>query len=361
MPYAKRKKHSKKNRRYGKRGDQLPWHPPQLPPGSFPDDPSKYTRKWNYRPQDDHSGKVMVSNAFIKGSTLNAKQKRKYHDSPSLEYQYCSSWSLASGAGVGINPGIYTITDIQSVFSGNALNGQLVAETFSSSTAQQALKPVTRVNANVSVLVKNFEWTFEMTNMAPNVTFCTLYICKARDDTGSTTNVPSLVWENAVDDQAGVDATYGTAAIVSKLWPFGKPKPNASFRESWTIIHTKDLDFDPGETKRHVVNCQINKERDFADIVENSAGYLKGISHYAFIVGRGGPADTSNTTAVGTIEFSPCKIIGVSGIKQRITVAEKASKILNQYNGLPTAGAANLYTMNDDSGAAVNVNTVNYG
>jgi len=308
----------------------------------------------------DETGKVMASTAYIKGSHLTPAEKLRFHDAPSLEYQYANSFSVTSGAGVGINPSIYTITDIQSIYGASAFSSQLVAGAFGSSTTQAGLAPVTSVNADVDVLTKSAEWTFEIVNMGPNIAFGTLYICKARDDTTSIT-VPSSAWEQGVDDEAGVTATYGTAAVVKSTWPFGRPKPAKGFRATWTIVGAYDMDFDPGETKRHTVVIGINKIRSYNDIIQCTNGCLKGVTHYAFMVARGGPGDTSNTTAAGTIEFTPIKLIAIHGIKMRIAVAEKPSKVLNQYSGLPTSGSTNLYTMNDDTGANVNVNTVNYG
>lgn len=308
----------------------------------------------------DSAGKVMQTSAFVKGSKMTPKLRSKYADAYEWNYQYAASFGFTSGAGAGIDTSKYQISDLQSVYTGTALVGTLVPMAFSATSNSTGDAPVISQNTNYSVLCTNVKISLEMVNMAPSVTFVTLYIVKARDDTFTQLVAPSTAWETAVDNISGVTAGTGTPANVKSTWPFGRPTPNQSFKDVWTTVHTCDIDLDPGETRRHVVDIQINKERDWFDISQNT-GCLKGITHYIFAATRGAPGDTSNTPALGTVMFCPHKIVGVCGIEQKGKVAIKTSKVLNQTSSISTAGAAALYTMNDDKGAADNVVTVNYG
>jgi len=308
----------------------------------------------------DSAGKVMQTEAFVKGSKMTPKMKEKYADALEWHYQYCANFGFTSGAGAGIDTSKYQVADMQSFYTGTALVGTLVPMAFSANSTTTGTAPTISQNTNYSVLATNVKVTVELVNMAPSVTFLTIYIVKARDDAFTQLTVPSTAWETAVDNISGVTAVTGTAANVKSTWPFGRPTPNQSFKDVWTTVHTQDMDLDPGETRRHIINIQINKERDWYDLQQNT-GAVKGITHYIFAVARGAPGDTSNTPALGTVMFCPHKIVGVCGIEQKGKVALKPSKVLNQTNTISTAGAAALYTMNDDKGSADNVVTVNYG
>lgn len=269
------------------------------------------------------------------------------------EYQYVTDFNVASNVGVNTNPSRYYLANVQEIYSGVGLTGTMVPMAFGQTAAEAALAPTT-TSATTEVLIRRAEYTMEFTNMAPQPCFLTIYVLKSAKDTGSdVAGTPSVIWESAVDDESG---TAG-AANVSSLWPFGRPTPNKSFRDRWTTVHTFDCTLSVGEVRRHTMHIGINKHRNYGDLLQNQ-GFLKGITHYCLVVARGPPTDTNNSALAGTIMFAPTKVVGVIGTKQYVTVTEKQSKVLNQYNGLPTVGVAALYSVNDDSGAAVNVNQV---
>lgn len=299
---------------------------------------------------------VKQTHAYIAGSKLSPSEQRLFQNANKAEYQYTTSFFVTSGAGAGHDPSKHVIKDIALVFDGLGITGTLVPMCFSQTSGEAGIKPGL-LNASIPVLLKRVQYDIEFVNQSPSSQFVTIYIVKAARDTATTSTLPSAAWETSVNSESG---TAG-AASVTATWPFGRPTPNQAFKNHWTTIHTFDCTLNPGEARRHSVEVGVNKIRDYQAMTVNTA-YVKGISHYVFMVARGTPGDTSNTSTAGTIMFTPTKIIGIIGIKQYIAVTNKQSKIVNQFNDLPTTGSTNLYVINDDSGAATDANlAANFG
>lgn len=301
-------------------------------------------------------GTIRSTQHFIKGPSLTDAQRNKFRDAYTAEYQYVGSFGISSGKGTAQDPSRQYVTNIQSLYSGNAVTAVMTPLAFQQSAGAAGLQPGSQT-AEVDILIPHFEWTFEFTNMAPSCAFVTIYILRSRKDTGSSIITPQVLWETAVDQQAG----SALASTISQNWPFQRAQGNKGFNEQWETVHTLECTMNPGEVRRHQINAQVNQVRSYAELSANQ-GWVKGMTYYAMLVARGTPADSANTNAIGTIQIAPCKIVGIYGVKQHCKVAMQQSKILAQFNSLPTVGTATQYTINDDSGAVVGLHTdANYG
>lgn len=302
--------------------------------------------------QISNSDHIRQTFAKVRGSKLSPSDHKLFDTGNKAEYQYVAGFTLATNVGVSTDPSKHYVQNLQLLGDGTGITGTLVPLCFNQNAGEAAIAPGT-YNAGMEILMRRYEINVEFVNMSPGSQFVTLYFVKSNGDTAvTTTGTPSVAWETAVDEVSGLPNSLTTN---SSLWPFGRPTPNKGFRDRWTTVHTFDCTLNPGEGRRHTVQIGVNKKRTYADILHNP-GFVHGITHYVFMVARGLPADTLNTPVGGTVMFAPSKIVGVIGTKQHITCAERPSKVLGQFTNLPTVGVASLFSINDDSGAAVNVN-----
>jgi len=314
------------------------------------------TKKEPKKAQIVASDTIKVSRFKLKGKPLSKRNATLFQASYKNRYEFTGAFSGTTSQGVATDPSKQYITAINSFMAGVAYTGTHVPQCFQLNATTTGLAP-SASNGNFAVLTRSAKWTLEFTNMAPSSAIVTFYLVKAKKSTGTGTITPVTYWETAIDAESGV---LGSGTLTS-TFPFNTPRTVTAFKDAWSIVHTLETTLNPGECQRHIINAPaLNIVKNYQKYVNNQ-GWVANNTYYLFFTQRGTPADTSNTTAIGTVEFAPSKIVGVFGYELTTAVSPTRQVNTTQTTTLPGVGVANLYSMNDDSGGNVNVNTVNYG
>lgn len=304
-----------------------------------------------------HSNLHLPANNIIKQCTVNIKnkatdsQKARFKDGTYGSYQSAGTFSMVSGIAAG-NLNVQKAQYIGSIWGGTEI-GAISANSWRATAAWYALRPSTAASDMEGItLLKSFTSQLEFTNMEPTATFLSIYVLKSRVDS-TTVLDPSTIWESSIDACIG-DNPASTIGMPNAT-PSGQ-----LFHSTYKIVDATHLAIGVGETRRHNINIYLNKVVPLRGVAANAM--IKGITHQIMFVARGVPVDTDPTQAAGLIMYSPVKFIGVMTSRYVTKAAVKPSRVNYQTNNVSSVGAGSaLYTMNDDTGASVNVATVAVG
>lgn len=311
------------------------------------------TRKRKSDTLHDHGGLIGITRWSTSNKTPKTAKLLKAIGSTAT-YDSVATFNVVSGI-LGSTLVLQNVSEICRLWGSPDIK-VLWNKAYAANSGWASLQPgLTAAQRTGRLFLKSARLAFEWTNMEPASNVCTLYVlrCKQNEDT----NVTSVDrWEQ------GIDATSGLAGIsnTTGLFPGAKPNKLQGFNQWYTIVHSKTWGMNPGETKRHEINININKFINWKQL-EDGPNSLRGYTYRFLMVARGTPADDKNDQTVGTIYFAPTKLVGVFTTTYQSKWFPLAPDVTYQTSAMSAVTPSALYTMSDDAGVSVNVLTAPTG
>lgn len=200
--------------------------------------------------------------------------------------------------------------------------------------------PTTAHYKSAKLLLQNCDLKYRIMNQNPAVVELDIYNLVS-NLTQPTILSPIAAWDNGLNDIYANNTAITSASIDTR------PNSSRQFTQTWKIVKKTTVSLQPGKQHNHFWAFQPNRVVDtdyFAQYAQ-----VKGLTAVCMFVARGGIADSATTAAVGTIAFTPIKIVFV----EEITFG---SKLVNfwprsyQFNSTLAAAPSHLYVQDEESG-----------
>lgn len=273
----------------------------------------------------------------------------KYKNSPIAKIykaltNSCTVETFESG-GVATTFNTQSVTQLSNVYTGGSNDTSII---FNDAIAWLNIGTTTASSPSLQTYQKSFK--FELNNVISTTLFCNqspsgieieLLDCVAKltKNNGST---PYNDWHNGLIEIG--------AASNGELFPYSVPTTSKLFNINWNIVKRTKVELGPGRSHEHVFDFKPNRIVDTNYFVDYEQ--VKGLTHATMIIVRGMLSDSSNTQTVGTVGFSPAKLIWVRRKKYVTRVLSSNPRsyyAVNNLNSIP----ATLYEMSEGSGAPV--------
>jgi len=200
-----------------------------------------------------------------------------------------------------------------------------------------------------SILLEKVNVKLRLLNQALASIELDVYLVHPKNTTSST-RTPRDTWNDGLENIS--TDTYATANTI--FTPFQRPQASKNFNMQWRTLFKKTITLEPGREANFNLNFHPNRifDMEYTDTFD----HFKGITTRWMICTRGTLGDTSNAVGtVGDITLGPSKYIGYQDITY-------TSRLLTPFprryelNGAWDVAVTNLYTVNDESGARIDIN-----
>jgi len=226
-----------------------------------------------------------------------------------------------------------------------ALTGTQTAGDFSQGDMGQMLNSIygatpTNAQQNTRLYIQSVKHNFMFTNNQTNNIFVDMYDIVARRDACLT---PATSYYAGLTDQ-GVSNGYNAINVT--------PFMSKQFTTYWKVVKRTSLTLGPGESHRHIVTMQLNKEWS-ATRMEESAQHYAGLTHGTMLVAWGAP----DHDATGTANVSTGSVLIDLVYSRQIVFAYTTPQIQSTryITALPTITTER--NVNEESGAPATVSS----
>lgn len=195
---------------------------------------------------------------------------------------------------------------------------------------------------------------FEFTNSSPGNSTVDVYICMSKVTKPAYVD-PGVDWASAQAQDQGFAA--GNSAIQTQIGE--KPTSHKFFNMNWKVLKFNRYSLTSGQTAKLNIRIQVKRIIDF-DYWKNYA-QIRGFTFAPLFVTRGQVADNANTFAAGNIGITPSKIVATTTLNYQGAIVSPYPKVYWRETSTLHTGDANLYMVEEKTGAVVNADlTTNY-
>lgn len=234
-----------------------------------------------------------------------------------------------------------------------------LARTYKTTSLWSAVPNINNGYKALRLNIKNIKSTITLVNQGPSTAEIEIMIIMYKNTTSSAKTALTY-WQQGLDDidqniTNRVDTTTaGYSTTYAKIDPDMKPYLSKDFTKMYWTVGKKKLSLETGREHKEVFNFNINRFIDYDHV--NDFDKIKGMTCELLIFTKGAIGDTNNDLTIGTITYGPSKVVGVINTK---VYAQMINAMPRQWSA-PTqfdAAAVNLYTINDENGNVVNLET----
>jgi len=185
------------------------------------------------------------------------------------------------------------------------------------------------------------------TNQAPTDCELEIYDCVSKI-TSSSYNSPTYCWDLGINE-----ADQDPLATQTITFPKSIPTESKLFNITWKCVKKVTINISPGRSHDHTFVHKMNRLVDTSYMMNYNM--VKGITNASFIVVRGALGDSNNNNTVGSVGYTPAKVIGIHEQRFVTRILNEHPRIYGVGSGLIAAEPANVWTQDEGSGAPQNI------
>lgn len=238
------------------------------------------------------------------------------------------------------------------------MNAGMIVDTFQqckqSNAVMNTLLSTGTYDKDRSLWIDSLEERFLLSNHSPGTALLKIYDVICADNLAGA---PDNAWQVGLSNTGGLDPSND----LNVFWAT-TPTDSITFKRTWKIVNSYDVELHTGRTHRHVKNIHWGGLMPYEKAVDSATvANFKGITHATMVVAHGMPTSNiaaGSTSSVVTLDKVKINWVSTTKIKSRL-LSLKGKHV--QFNQNLNIAPSNTYQQQADAPGTFDstLNTIN--